>query len=246
MRRIAVPFAAITLLQVVGRAADGSARSTDTSPISCPRGMPHTTVVGRLACLAEGTRCRTSRNPTFHLHGFHCRALVPRRGALVLYWRGLRERPLHVPAIESGTSCPTSSRSAPERWGPGPAYPALGADGNTAVLYFQDPPADETWRASGWGGNKVIWIVTEAYRGPVLVRGRQLDGPNAVRFQNGSPAFTTETSLRPPAELQLVGPNTHGNPATTRVRAPGCYAYQVDGANFSYLIVFEARVVPPG
>jgi hypothetical protein len=32
-------------------------------------------------------------------------------------------------------------------------------------------------------------------------------------------------------------------PSFTRVRAPGCYEYQVDGLRFGYLIVFEARLL---
>jgi len=38
-----------------------------------------------------------------------------------------------------------------------------------------------------------------------------------------------------------VGPQTDLHPAATFLRAPGCYAYQVDGRGFSYLIVFTAR-----
>ena len=33
-------------------------------------------------------------------------------------------------------------------------------------------------------------------------------------------------------------------PSYTRVRGPGCYAYQVDGTSFSRVIVFEAIVAP--
>jgi len=94
----------------------------------------------------------------------------------------------------------------------------------------------------GVGGTKAIWGISIRYPGAVLVRGRQLDGPNEVRFENGSPGFTDEKRLHPDADLRLVGPKPHGDPATTRLRAPGCYAYQVDGRGFSYLVVFEARV----
>ncbi|MBA2462339.1 MAG: hypothetical protein H0V45_11335 [Actinobacteria bacterium] len=45
-------------------------------------------------------------------------------------------------------------------------------------------------------------------------------------------------------ELQLEGGGD--NPSLTRLRAPGCYAYQVDGRTFSYVIVFEARVEEAG
>ena len=47
-------------------------------------------------------------------------------------------------------------------------------------------------------------------------------------------------------ELRLVGSYTRLNPAATFLLAPGCYAYQVDGRGFSYLIVFEAHVFSPG
>jgi hypothetical protein len=32
-----------------------------------------------------------------------------------------------------------------------------------------------------------------------------------------------------------------GHPSYARVRAPGCYAFQIDGTMFSRIIVFEAR-----
>lgn len=34
---------------------------------------------------------------------------------------------------------------------------------------------------TGW----VLWFVYPGYSGPVLVRGRQLDGPNELRFERG-------------------------------------------------------------
>jgi hypothetical protein len=71
------------------------------------------------------------------------------------------------------------------------------------------------------------------YGGPVLIRGRQLDGPNELRFDAG--AF-------PPREIRIPASRVQRNrPSFTRVRAPGCYSYQVDGLAFSSTIVFEAR-----
>jgi hypothetical protein len=43
------------------------------------------------------------------------------------------------------------------------------------------------------------------------------------------------------SEIRLVGPDPTLHPAATFVRTPGCYAYQIDTARSSYLIVFEAR-----
>jgi hypothetical protein len=110
------------------------------------------------------------------------------------------------------------------------------------LRFFWPPLPTQEDAASGWSGNKVMWVVAARYHGPVLVRGRQLDGPHLVRFQRGSP---------PPAEFRLGLGLTGGTngvrrfPGATRVQAPGCYAYQIDGPSFSRVIVFEARVVPP-
>jgi hypothetical protein len=78
---------------------------------------------------------------------------------------------------------------------------------------------------------------TVADTGPYIVRGRQIDGPGVLRFDQGP-----DWSRRLHSELRLVGPYALLNPAATFLRSPGCYAYQVEGRAFSYLIVFEARV----
>jgi hypothetical protein len=70
------------------------------------------------------------------------------------------------------------------------------------------------------------------YRGPVLIRGRQVGGPGAVGFGEGHVPYD---------ELQLQT-GSGGPPwqSFTRVRSPGCYFYQVDGTSFSETIVFRA------
>jgi len=94
---------------------------------------------------------------------------------------------------------------------------------------------------SEWGFSKVLWLSSAGYAGPALIRGRQLDGPTEVRFMEG---------VDPPAELQFpmegsgwspdLEPGWRQLPSYTRVRAPGCYAYQVDGPDFTEVIVFSA------
>jgi len=73
------------------------------------------------------------------------------------------------------------------------------------------------------------------YQGPVLIRGRQVGGPAAVGFGEGHTPYD---------ELQLLGKAMGAPPGEwpsfTRVQAPGCYAYQVDGTSFSKVIVFRA------
>jgi hypothetical protein len=116
-------------------------------------------------------------------------------------------------------------------FGPGPAYPTLPSeDGHAALHYLLG------WGYEGWDGTKVLWTVP-TYTGPYIVRGRQLDGPGELRFDQGP-----EWSRKLHDELRLVGPYALLNPAATFLRSPGCYAYQVDGRGFSYVIVFEASI----
>jgi hypothetical protein len=89
-----------------------------------------------------------------------------------------------------------------------------------------------------YGGFKAMWAIDPRYVGPVLVRGRQLDGDDILRFEKGEPGFSDETRAHPTVELHESGGYVH--PAVTRVRTLGCYAYQVDGIGFSYSIVFRA------
>jgi hypothetical protein len=99
------------------------------------------------------------------------------------------------------------------------------------------PPPDG-W-GTEWSGTKRVWLVDDRYTGRILVRGHQLDGPNEVRFVSGRPGFTAEKLLNPVREHRFEWGD---QPSLTRLRAPGCYAYQVDGRTFSYRIVFEARI----
>lgn len=155
-------------------------------------------------------------------------------------WASLR-RPLHVPAVASDERCPVSR---PDRsvafvarfgiqpgLGRGPAYP-IGM--RTGVLSLA-PAANFGSRA--WGGQKVLWFVHPRYRGPVLVRGRRLDRPGLVRFERGD---VPPAELRIPAVAGAGGERGVYRPSFTRLSAPGCYAYQIDGTTFSRVVVFRA------
>jgi len=170
-------------------------------------------------------------------------------------WKQLR-RPLHIPHISSGSPCPTSRPDpkgdlsrfgfpqpfAGTAWGKGPAYPLFyerkSTDERPTLRYwYREAPSS----FSTWGAQKVIWIVSGRYAGPLLVRGRQLDGPYRVRFDGGRV---------PPLGIRMqAGRPWHGyrqRGSYTRLPAPGCYACQLDGRGFSRLIVFEAKVLANG
>jgi hypothetical protein len=87
------------------------------------------------------------------------------------------------------------------------------------------------------------WVAGPGYAGPVLIRGRQLDGQHTVRFPAGHgyasearfPLQTGDLSPGIPPDWRLL-------PSAIGVQAPGCYGLQVDGPDFTRLIVFE--VIP--
>jgi hypothetical protein len=191
---------------------------------------------GRAVCLWEGSACRSRYAKAYRRYGFRCE-----HGSLQYDWATLHRR-LHVPTIPAGAPCPASTprRKAPPAvavnishvFGPGPAYPAVDGSSGHAVVVMTWRPTDPPYL--GWAGTKVLWTAP-TYTGAVLVRGRQLDGPNRVGFDR-SP--WTDTVL---PEIRLVAPEEGLHPAATFVPTPGCYAYQVDTLRRSYLIVFEAK-----
>jgi hypothetical protein len=187
--------------------------------------------LGVLALLATGlTACNPRSSGRIRLPS------RTRRPPLMEDLTALRQRPLRLPALAAGAPCPINhAHQVTTLYGPGigdgPGYAAMDGDG---ILTYA-PPA--TFASTEWGGDKVLWYFPPAVRGPVLIRGHQLDGPNELRFDRGA---------LPPAELTFTAAGYDpggwsGQPSYTRVRAAGCYAYQVDGAGFTEIIVFEAR-----
>ena len=215
---------------------------TAESTARCGSGAIHAVIAGRHHCLSRGLACRLRLNSAYHRYLFNCSG-----GYLAYWWNGLIRRPLHVPMLAIGSGCPATEADGTlgERGNldvpaapappPRPAYPALVSEGGRAALHYL-----LSWGYEGWGGAKLLWTVPR-YNGPYIVRGRQLDGPNELQFDQG-PNWSRKLN----DELRLVGSYTRLNPAATFLRAPGCYAYQVDGRGFSYLIVFEARAFSSG
>jgi hypothetical protein len=170
-------------------------------------------------------------------------------------WKTLH-RPFHLPVVAPGAPCPVSAMNTEFDFGKygvangigrGPAYP-IGFEQPGSILNVAfGTDRRGVFYGSKWGGNKVLWFVSPTYRGPVLIRGRQLDGTNRVRFEGAG--------LRvPPIELRLPrGSVITGNPGVndvgqryrpsyTRLLSGGCYAYQIDGTTFSRIVVFRARL----
>ena len=153
-------------------------------------------------------------------------------------------RPLHPHSVASACRTEVNHFLAPA-FGPGlghgPIYPAGTKDGVVRVEF--PPPASSGFAHSAYSGQKILWVGAPRYRGPVLIRGYAIDGSqHRVRFG---------AAIHPYAAMQLP-PGRGGSttttqggwrnwPSFTRVSAPGCYAWQIDGRNFSYTI--NLRVV---
>lgn len=93
-------------------------------------------------------------------------------------------------------------------------------------------PASE----SGWSALKTVWLSRPSYRGPALVRGRQLGG-SAVPGIGGGPGSKRF--------VLAAGPDANGGDgyrpgiAYVWLRHAGCYGFQVDGTTFSHDIVVD-------
>jgi hypothetical protein len=171
----------------------------------------------------------------------------------------MRNRALLLPAVAANQACPITphhdlnpvvnggkGKGPGFGFGPGPAY-LSGID----QLY----PG---------GFDNEVWLIDPAYNGPVLVRGHQINGAGLVEFQEPITfpvgGFSGAGSPPPSAPVRKV--TIDGSPvpfyqeldlpakpatdrfwrmffARTHIEAPGCYAFQLDGVEFSLVIVFQ-------
>jgi hypothetical protein len=157
-------------------------------------------------------------------------------------------RPLHLPRLAPGAACPVSRVDPRVDWsrthifggsgiGRGPVYPGLGASGGIV-----DATPDVQY-GGPWAGGKVFWYVRPSYRGRVLLRGRRLDGPQRLGFNGGRlPAWELRIEPHETAGWDGQPPGSRGIPSGVRVRAPGCYGVQIDGASFSRVVVFTVEI----
>jgi hypothetical protein len=112
---------------------------------------------------------------------------------------GLRERPFHIESLAAGEACPTSRLHAisPD-FGPGlgdgPVYP-VGFSKRGVLRFLYPPPKNSVFAGSVWGGQKVLWVSDPKYAGPILIGGRQVDGPNRLQFGQGSARLLRELAF---------------------------------------------------
>lgn len=187
-------------------------RTTPTPSKAPARTTPNATRTNTAPSPSPANGLRPSGSyAMYELCSGHCSGSVP--AAL--------ERRLRLPGLGRGGSCPISK-------GSGPVEPTRSP--NVKLTPFV---------GSAWQGAEVTWRSAPSYHGPVLIRGHQLGGAGVVGFGEGHVPYD-QLQLLGPAQGTPRGPSRTW-PSFTRVKAPGCYAYQVDGTSFSYVIVFRAR-----
>lgn len=162
--------------------------------------------------------------------------------------------PVHLPTVAPGAACPTSpARRFPSGAGFSGSFWAIGK----GPLYLAGPVLAHSSGVGilpgkrGWGWEKVIWVVSADYSGPLLLRGARVDGPGALRFDHylsasGPSGYGSERhGFR---QLLYVRDGLHATaqhvlesyPSGIHLKAPGCYGIQVDGEGFSETLVFRA------
>jgi len=154
-------------------------------------------------------------------------------------------RPLHFPSLAAGENCPAT-----------PGHPihtsffdgvALGT-GPVRVLVsnkgdlLRGRAALGTSQAPGWFALQTLWFSVPGYDGPFVVRAKRLGASGPIRVQPGDSGTV-------PGSGPLVVPagstiNTQDGyrtvPGSSWVTSSGCYAWQIDGQNFSEVITVDA------
>jgi hypothetical protein len=155
----------------------------------------------------------------------------------------LRQRPFEIKPLVPGALCPMTTtpgtQVAPDfsaALGNGPVYAVGFASDSKLHLHFAAV-------VNGWRTVKVLWISHPSYPGPILIRGQQLDGVNPLHFGRGIGVLQPDLFL-PDENTAPTRSHTpsgwHFWTSYTYVYALGCYAYQIDGLDFSYRIIVEA------
>lgn len=149
-------------------------------------------------------------------------------------WTRLQRRPIELSQISTSAPCPTStSRQLTDAFAPGlgsgPLFP-VGFDGTGRAHWPPDRLED------GWGYLKILWVSDSDEPGPYLVRGRRLDAPGEVRFNESH-----DRELRLPAGGTATTPGTSWAqwPSHILVTSPGCYGVQIDSPSGPRPVIFE-------
>lgn len=156
-------------------------------------------------------------------------------------------RPLSLPRVRPISQCHTSTASMLNTSMAG-GY-ALVAPGPIRPVLADVPPISlkkgiAKLRRHGsdpWLETKTLWISAASYGGPVLIRGRRLDGVGLVGFGSGRRPRAGFLAM-PGVASGDTGQAVRAYPGALFFSTPGCYGLQVDGSTFSYHLVLRVEV----
>jgi hypothetical protein len=131
-------------------------------------------------------------------------------------------RPLDLPADDGGP-CPI----------------AVNVTGPVSPLALPAGVGFRRVSGSQWLDAEVTWTAAGSYTGPLLIRGGMVGG-GALGFGAGAVPYDELQLLDAGLRAPRVTAGGRAWVTDTRIRGGGCYAYQVDGTDFSEVIVFRA------
>ncbi len=154
----------------------------------------------------------------------------------------LLKRPLHFPIVGENGACPATSGAPVDTYtsyfggialGGGPVRVAVG---NLGDLRRGQAQLGST-AVPGWFALETLWFAMPSYDGPFVVRGERLGRPGPLNV-DGS-ATNPSPLVVPPGPTANTENGIRVAPVSSWMKSPGCYAWQVDGLSFSYVIVVD-------
>lgn len=171
-------------------------------------------------------------------------APCPRGGAPTQVWRALA-----LQTIDPGTPCPVSEsrtitpRAAPVL-GPGPVYVTPGAynlaDRSTMRVPYPAPLTSPA-AGTGWTLAKAPILMPRTLRQPIVLRGRQLDGPGILGFSGYAGRRPFSAMQFPPTGYTINLGEYKAHSLYIWANTPGCYGIQIDGRTFSRVAIFRVE-----
>ena len=145
-------------------------------------------------------------------------------------WSDLRSRPLQIASIHPGTPCPETAAGQ------------IAVSGKTQPVMGTGPVYASAIALTPARISKIPWVADPTYTGPVLIRGRQLDGTTPLlltasgNHASGRPIVRSiggeRFEFHQELDLLETGSATGAPwrfwPSSTFVATAGCYAWQVD------------------
>lgn len=153
-------------------------------------------------------------------------------------WSNLAAHPLRLPPPTAGAPCPVTPAVLISAFigplaGAGPVYVA----GNR--IYYSPAPDGSIFA-------KVAWIAQPDYKGPALIRGARIDVSEEVRFERGGGPRESELRFEYDTGVRSAGSEEGWRflPSLVLISGPGCYAFQIDGLDWTTTVVMDAKANP--